>query len=256
MATRSILDSYFGPALLRFLGVDLPKRSVLNFQGSGVTVEDNRVTQATDITISGGGGGGVPAPGFYDIGKVVTATYDPDTGIHTEWAPLPQATDSMAGVVTLRNDFGGTYANPRVVAISGDDTGTVNETATMVLRELSSTEVAAACGEIVVSATTETISVHDLTASSPCVVTCRAIITAQDADNATTSLYVACPVGVFKWDGATVTRINSGVDADEYKASFVGGAEWVASGETIALSMQADGNATFGYEIRAQLVRT
>lgn len=89
---RSILDSLFGPALLRYLGVDLPQRSVIDFEGAGVSVADDPTTKATKVTIGS------------------TATTPTGDGFRRVVGGIEQA---AAALVNLASDVTGTLAAAR-----------------------------------------------------------------------------------------------------------------------------------------------
>lgn len=66
MPTLSWLDDFFGPWILRKLGVDYPRRTVVELiEGSNIDIDvvDDPVTKATKVTFSSTGGGSGTPPG-------------------------------------------------------------------------------------------------------------------------------------------------------------------------------------------------
>ena len=52
---RTWLDNFFGPAVIRIGGVELPERSAIGLSGTGVAATDDAVNDQTNLVISGGG---------------------------------------------------------------------------------------------------------------------------------------------------------------------------------------------------------
>lgn len=68
LSSLSYLDQFFGPAVPRYSGTDLPKRGAVEYIGSGVSVADDPVNQRTQVTIATGGGAPPAGTGIpYDV---------------------------------------------------------------------------------------------------------------------------------------------------------------------------------------------
>jgi len=108
----------YGYRYIQSVGATLAQRSYLNFTGSGVTVVDNPATGATDVTISGGGGGSTPTGtglphivgGVQDAAASLVVNADVDAAAAIAASKVVQATGTgiphvVAGVLSAASSL-------------------------------------------------------------------------------------------------------------------------------------------------------
>lgn len=222
------IDALF-KRVIKYLGVELPERTKLRFEGDGVACFDDPVLEETCVIIPGGAGA------------------------------IPDATTSAKGIVRLAGDMRGTAAAPLVAALSGDESGILAENHARALCDepaaLPHSRYLAGRFEQDVNNTTVDVTIMTLTGADACAIRVSAEIVAQDQYFPATSAYSATPVATFTWSGSTLTRLGDGADPLPVTATFSGSSEWIVDGSSIKLRLASSGNARFGGEYRLARIR-